>query len=343
MTVEDKLIEAVYENRLPAVLSELSADQALSKVEMRSVEHLRSVIRAHHVGVARGTAELSKLLAAEGLITQGLTEESRLDGWAGLRVEATQREVAVKILAGEGFRPMWALKPRAARARRINEKRVQLVRPSGLPSKLELQWGEPGAAERGRLTPRLADYAWLELPSVPGAYHFARLIRILATRFGFKVGGTAPSPFLGTPSQLVGPMLDLVDDREGLLLVDLGSGDGRVLVEAARRGWRALGIEKDPALVEASLTRVRSEGVSDLVEVVEGDMTNVDLADASVVFAFLPTDQFESGLPNWLAAMENGAVLIGHEQTRPSFSIPPLKSQIVAAEDQLTVAHIWSA
>jgi dihydroxyacetone kinase DhaKLM complex PTS-EIIA-like component DhaM len=343
MSVESKLIEAVYENGLPAAVAALGDDSSLSKLDRELVDTLGSVIRTHRQEVAKGTSELSRILTDEGVKCEGLTEESRLDGWAALRIEKNDVDVALRILAVQGFQPMWSLRPRAARARLKNEKREQLVRPSGLPSKLELTWGEFQADPQSLLTPRLADYAWLELPSVPGAYHLARLIRVLATRLGFKVGRGAPSPFLGTPSQLIGAMLDLVADQDGILLVDMGSGDGRVLVEAARRGWHARGIEKDPALVEASLARSRSEGVGDLIEVVEGDMRNFDLAGASVVFAFLPTDQFESGLATWLGAMERGAVLIGHEQTRPSFSIPPQKSQIVAAEDQLTIAHIWSA
>lgn len=90
-----------------------------------------------------------------------------------------------------------------------------------------------------------------------------------------------------TPAALVEKMLDLArltsDDR----LVDLGSGDGVLVIEAARRGARARGIEYDPRLVEFSKSRAAAAGVTARTKFVQGDIFETDFSDATVVTTFL--------------------------------------------------------
>jgi SAM-dependent methyltransferase len=90
-----------------------------------------------------------------------------------------------------------------------------------------------------------------------------------------------------TPPELVEKMLDLAritpDDR----LVDLGSGDGVLVIAAARRGARARGIEYDPRLVEFSKGAARVAGVDRRTRFVRGDIFKTDFSDATVVTTFL--------------------------------------------------------
>jgi SAM-dependent methyltransferase len=90
-----------------------------------------------------------------------------------------------------------------------------------------------------------------------------------------------------TPPALVEKMLDLAhltpDDR----LVDLGSGDGVLVIGAARRGARARGIEYDRGLVELSKRKAREAGVSAKTRFVRGDIFKTDFSEASVVTSFL--------------------------------------------------------
>jgi precorrin-6B methylase 2 len=90
-----------------------------------------------------------------------------------------------------------------------------------------------------------------------------------------------------TPPALVAAMLDLArvmpDDR----FVDLGSGDGVLVIAAARRGARARGIEFDRGLVELSKRRAAEAGVSDRTRFVRGDIFKTDFSDATVVSTFL--------------------------------------------------------
>jgi SAM-dependent methyltransferase len=90
-----------------------------------------------------------------------------------------------------------------------------------------------------------------------------------------------------TPGPLVEKMLDMArltpDDR----LVDLGSGDGVVVIAAAKRGIRAWGIEYDPKLVEFSKRKAAEAGVESRTKFVRGDIFKTDFSDATVVTTFL--------------------------------------------------------
>jgi hypothetical protein len=90
-----------------------------------------------------------------------------------------------------------------------------------------------------------------------------------------------------TPSALVEKMLDLAELTPKDRLVDLGSGDGVLVIAAARRGARARGIEYDRKLVEFSKRKAAEAGVSQLTRFVRGDIFKSDFSDATVVTTFL--------------------------------------------------------
>src|SRR5262245_50568718 len=90
-----------------------------------------------------------------------------------------------------------------------------------------------------------------------------------------------------TPPALVEKMLDLAHVTPDDHLVDLGSGDGVVVIAAARRGARSRGIEYDHRLVELSERRAKEAGVSDKTRFIRGDIFETDFSGASVVTTFL--------------------------------------------------------
>jgi hypothetical protein len=94
--------------------------------------------------------------------------------------------------------------------------------------------------------------------------------------------------WLPTPDSLVEKMLDLAELRKSDSLVDLGSGDGRTVIAAARRGARARGIEYDAGLVELSRRHAKEVGVDATFE--QGDIFQSDFSDATVVTLFLLTN-----------------------------------------------------
>lgn len=96
------------------------------------------------------------------------------------------------------------------------------------------------------------------------------------------------APFAATPQEVVDRMLELAELKPGDILYDLGSGDGRIVITAAKSyGIRAVGFEIDPSLVKRSRAAIEEAGLAALAEIREEDVRNADLAPASVVTMYL--------------------------------------------------------
>jgi SAM-dependent methyltransferase len=93
-----------------------------------------------------------------------------------------------------------------------------------------------------------------------------------------------------TPMETVGLMLDIARLTPKDYVVDLGSGDGRNVILAAKRGARGLGVEYNPDLVELSKRNAQKEGVAHLADFVQGDMFEADFSKATVLALFLLPD-----------------------------------------------------
>ena len=95
-------------------------------------------------------------------------------------------------------------------------------------------------------------------------------------------------PFITTPEEVVERMLELAGTRAGDTVVDLGSGDGRIVIMAAKKfGARGLGIELDQRLVDKSRDNARAAGVADRVSFEQGDVLTADISRGSVVTVYL--------------------------------------------------------
>ncbi len=90
-----------------------------------------------------------------------------------------------------------------------------------------------------------------------------------------------------TPQALVDKMLDMAKLTPKDFLIDLGSGDGRTVITAAKRGSKALGIEYNPDMVELSKRNAAKEGVSDKASFVKADLFESDFSQAQVITMFL--------------------------------------------------------
>ena len=99
------------------------------------------------------------------------------------------------------------------------------------------------------------------------------------------------APFDPTPQEVVERMLKLANVRSGDVLYDLGAGDGRVVIAAAKKyGVKAIGYEIDPGLAKLARENVQKQGVRNLVEIRQEDFFNADLSAASVVMLYLSHD-----------------------------------------------------
>ena len=104
-----------------------------------------------------------------------------------------------------------------------------------------------------------------------------------------------------TPQELVERMMDLANVTPQDFVIDLGSGDGRNVISAAKRGARALGVEFNPQMVELSKQNAAAAGVTDKATFVEGDMFKADISQASVMALFLLPSHMTTLRPKFLA------------------------------------------
>jgi SAM-dependent methyltransferase len=96
-------------------------------------------------------------------------------------------------------------------------------------------------------------------------------------------------PYVASPPAVVDEMLRLAGVRAEDVVYDLGSGDGRVVITAARKfGARGVGVEIDPAMVDRSRASVLREGIADRVRILHQDIFVTDLSPATVVTLYLP-------------------------------------------------------
>jgi hypothetical protein len=114
-----------------------------------------------------------------------------------------------------------------------------------------------------------------------------------------------------TPGPLVEKMLDMAKLTPKDRLVDLGSGDGVLVIAAARRGIRARGIEYDGRLVDYSKRRAEEEGVGSLTKFVRGDIFKTDFSEASVITTFLLPSMNLELRPRFLA-MKPGTRIVAN-------------------------------
>ena len=96
--------------------------------------------------------------------------------------------------------------------------------------------------------------------------------------------------WLPTPEPMVDVMLDMARVTPRDVVIDLGSGDGRLVIAAAKRGARAIGIEYNADLVELSRRRAATAGVGERATFVRADLFQVDLSAATVITLFLNDD-----------------------------------------------------
>jgi len=97
--------------------------------------------------------------------------------------------------------------------------------------------------------------------------------------------------FVPTPEPVVDVMMQLANVHEGDVVYDLGCGDGRVVIAAAKRGAKkAVGIDIDPERIREAHVNARAAGVADKVTFVQGDLFEADFSDATVVTLYLLPD-----------------------------------------------------
>ena len=120
--------------------------------------------------------------------------------------------------------------------------------------------------------------------------------------------------FVPTPQEVVDAMLKLANVHQGDVLYDLGSGDGRIPVTAARRyGIRAYGIDIDPQRIQEANDNAKKAGVTHLVRFRREDLFKTDFHDATVVTLYLLPDLNVKLRPRLFAELKPGTRIVSHQ------------------------------
>ena len=142
------------------------------------------------------------------------------------------------------------------------------------------------------------------------------------------------APYVPTPMPVVERMLELAALGRDDVLYDIGSGDGRIVILAARKyGCRAVGIDIDPAMVTMGRQTARREGVASRTRFVCADATKSDLRRATVVTMYLLPESNELLEPILEAQLRPGARVVTHNYSMPGWEDRLLRWERVPTDD----------
>jgi SAM-dependent methyltransferase len=120
--------------------------------------------------------------------------------------------------------------------------------------------------------------------------------------------------YVPTPHEIVDRMLDVAKVRIGDVVYDLGCGDGRMVIAAAKKyGTRGVGVDLDPARIREARENAKLAGVESLVTFKVGDMFETDIREATVVLLYLLPELNRRLKPKLFAQLQPGARVVSHD------------------------------
>jgi len=142
------------------------------------------------------------------------------------------------------------------------------------------------------------------------------------------------APWVPTPQPVVDRMLELAGVTDKDVLYDIGCGDGRIVITAARRyGTRGVGIDIDPAQIEASERNAAAAGVERQVRFIGMDATKADFSEATVVSLYLLPESNALMRPLLEAQLRPGSRVVCHNYTIPGWESKQVKSETMDDEN----------
>jgi SAM-dependent methyltransferase len=151
-------------------------------------------------------------------------------------------------------------------------------------------------------------------------------------------------PYITTPDRVTAAMLDLAAVQAGDHVIDLGSGDGRIVIAAARRGATGLGVEIDPRLVAESIANAKRAGVAARANFLEQDLFRTDLAPATVVTMYL-LPEVNLRLRPAILDLRPGTRIVSHDwdmgDWRPDRSVTLAVPEKTIGLSKSSKVHLW--
>ena len=155
----------------------------------------------------------------------------------------------------------------------------------------------------------------------------ASIFALMSTQSAFAQGSFGP--YVPTPTVIVDRLLDMGSVSARDYLIDLGSGDGRIVITAAKKfGARGHGIDIQEKLVALANQNAATEGVADRVKFVRGDIMEADFSQASIITTYLLPSTITKLVPKFLAELKPGTRIVSHD-----YPINPLVHEKVVSFD----------
>lgn len=332
---DDILIDAIHQDRL-ADIDHPEAQAVCRAIGLRVADEVTAVLA---VLEAEGIG--ASVAGDPGAPVQRHAATLILD-------DADRAIAAARLLEGHGYRLWEPIDGPAEPVIRRFRHSLTVARTADVTIVLELRWPPTAISKQlpATLIPNENDYEAVALPRwLWPLYLVVRPLRLLAERLGLReTSARALGPFLSTPTDLIGALLDVAGVEPDDTLVDLGCGDARILRHAvAERGCQGVGVESDSFLVSEARRLVAAEGLGDRIVIVEGDANAAQLppeaADGSVFVLFVPAYAVPPVAGRVLAQARPGSRLVVHEQhPLPDFGTEMTSMPLLSASG-VTVAH----
>jgi SAM-dependent methyltransferase len=167
--------------------------------------------------------------------------------------------------------------------------------------------------------------------------------------FPAKGGGPPPGdvnlgPFVPTPQEVVDKMLEVAKVTKDDVVYDLGCGDGRIVVTAAKKyGARGVGVDIDPQRIKESNENAKKAGVESLVEFREGDAFKVeDIGKASVVTLYVLPDAAQKLRPTLQRELKPGSRVVAHDFDMGELWVPDHTQVHFSKENRRHLVFLWN-
>ena len=151
------------------------------------------------------------------------------------------------------------------------------------------------------------------------------LILLVAVIFAIPTHGTGQvkqdrkkllAPYVPSPNEVVDKMLELAQVDSNDVVYDLGCGDGRIVITAAKRfGSRGVGVELDKGLAEIAESSARTQKVEHLVTILNRDVMTVDFSEATVIAVYLLPGALKKLKPIFEKSLKPGTRIVSHDYT----------------------------
>jgi len=166
---------------------------------------------------------------------------------------------------------------------------------------------------------------------------------IIDLRQGSKDASSSQIIYVPTPQNVVDKMLQMARVTKDDVVYDLGCGDGRVVITAARKyGAQGVGVDIDPVRIKESLANVQKEKVDQLVDIRQGDALKVsDLSRATVVVTYMLPEFMAKLKPILLRHLKPGTRIVAHDYPLPGWEAEETASVLASTRPHAHSLYLW--